>query len=383
MLGHFKDGEEVTVTVNGKYEIMASEFFKLAWENLGNLGNNLKGADGDKTEKARLAALIDEAYIKIEEPDLADLGAFAPHGDDTKVKPECRSVATINDRLHDLTLPMLPHIARHFRCKLQIAFEVPLDGVFWFAFEPDGSSDSAMRVLDRILELPVEVGTKITILTDGPERFKANEAVKDVLKNLWQCDCWLRAKGKDLENAETISELLTFAEKTGAAQSHEYGFIQNPFISNLLTSQHVIVNPSAAEFSKADLLNQLSAPHVSLHQLEHSLVLDRVLDTEKREPIVLRDGFAIAHAAMDRTPRILITFGTYPKGVVWDTTGRIVRLVCLVLFAKDTYGTWRDYLKKLAIVFRTVPSLQERLIGSQNSAEFRDVLREAEMTMIH
>lgn len=119
-----------------------------------------------------------------------------------------------------------------------------------------------------------------------------------------------------------------------------------------------------------------------MNGLELSLVLDRLNDAERREPVVLREGFAIAHGAMDRTPRISIAFGVYPKAVIWNDSGKKVRLVAMVIFAKDTYGTWRDYLRKMAMLFRTTPGLQEKLVGSKSSEGFLAVLRKAEASML-
>jgi len=378
--GQFIDGEEVILEVTGKCEIMAAEFFKIAWENLGDYSDDIE------TAKARLTRLIDEAFSKIEDPDIEGLGGKIGVGSEDAgmvEEEESRSVAIINDRLHDLTLPMIPAIMRYFGCRLKVAFEVPEDGIFSFEIEPNASAGRDMRILQRILELPVEVGTRITVLTAGQCRFKANQAVRSVLRNLWQCDAWLRDRGRGFDSEETVVQLLEFATKVDADQSREYSSVQNPYISNLLfTSQHVIINPSSSQFSKEEALSQLAAPHAHLHHLELSWILNRVHEAEQKQPVVLRDGFAIAHGAVDRNPRISITFGVYPAGVVWDYTGRRVKLVAMVVFAKDAYGTWRDYLKKLAIVFRTDPGLQEQLVTSENSDEFRGLLRRAETEMI-
>lgn len=379
LCGYFRHGEEVTLNVEGKCEIMASEFFKTAWENLGDYTAEFPAS------QERLARLIDETFGRIHDPDVEEMGAeFTLPSQEIQIAPdeECRSVAVINDRLHNLSLPVIPQIARKFKCRLQISFEVPTQGIFSFTMEPEGPPSSEERSLEKIMQLPIEVGTRITILTSGPTALAANAAVKNLLQSLWQCDHWLRSRSAPIESDATISELLEFAEKTCLSQSPEYGFIQNPYISNLLTKQHVFVNSVMSAFTKDDVLNQLAAAHACTHKLETPSILERVTQAESREPIVLRDGFAISHGAMDRAPRISITFGVYPKGVVWDNSGRIVRLVSMIVFAKDTYGTWRDYLRKLAIVFRANPNLQNELIESESSERFRSKLRQAETAMI-
>ena len=379
--GQFYDGDEVTVEVQGKCEIMASEFLKVVWENLLDYSDDVPAA------KVRLTRLIDETFNRIYDPDIEAAGGELPVAvNKAELAPadeECRSVATINDRLHNLSLPMILLISKHFQSRLQISFEVPLQGIFTFTLEPQSAHASEERILEHILELPIEVGTRITVLTRGQNRVRANESVKTVLQNLWQCDEWLRNRTEGFESQKTILELLEFAEKVGSAQSPEYGTIQNPYISNQLTNQHVFINADQSEFSKNEVLSQLAAAHARTHRLEFSAVLDRVRDAEKRKSIVLREGFAIAHGAMDRTPRISITFGVYPNGVVWDDTGRRVRLVSMVVFARDTYGTWEDYFRKMAIVFHANPTLQEQLIETKSSGEFRAVLRETETKMIN
>jgi phosphotransferase system HPr-like phosphotransfer protein/mannitol/fructose-specific phosphotransferase system IIA component (Ntr-type) len=371
---YFVHGETVTVEVIGMCQKMASEFFKVAWENLADY------ADNPATSKARLAGLIDETFIRIEDPDITEFdGAMLLKSEMEPIaEEECRSVATINDRLHNLSLPMIPLIAKFFGSRLQIAFEVPMKGVFCFTMD----AQNGFQLESRIMELTVEVGTRITVLTWGPNRFKSNAAIKNVFQNLWQCDEWLRSRAKGLESEATIAELIEFADQIGRSQNSEYISIQNPTISNLLTLQQVFINEEMSDFSKGEVLSQLAAPHARMHGLELSSVLQRVEEAERREPVVLRDGFAIAHGAMDRSPRISIAFGVYPKGVVWDANGRIVKLVSMVVFAKDTYGTWRDYLRKMAILFRANPGLQNQLILSQNSEEFRTTLRQTESAMI-
>lgn len=368
----FEDGEEIMLEVTGVCEVLASEFFKVVWENLSNYS-----AD-QVASKARLARLVDETFARIDDPDLRTVSdsatAFTPV---PKARhEEARSVATINDRLHNLTLPMVPLIAQFFETRLELSFEVPSEGIF--AFEMGPTND---YTLDKdILDLQVEVGTRITIRTWGISRFKANEAVNSILQSLWQCDDWLRRRARGFETENTILDLLEFATHVGRSQSAEYGYVQNPFISNLLSNQHVLIRNG--NFSKEDALAQLAAPHARIHGLEMAAIVSRVADAERKLPVILREGFAIAHGAMERNPRLAITFGVFRDGVCWNAKGEKVLLVAMVLCAEDTYGTWRDYLKKFAMVFRSKPDLQDRLIGAETSDAFLRELRAAEVALI-
>ncbi len=371
----FEDGDEVIVQVSGSCEIMASEFFRVAWENLGNYSHDIVES------KVRLAQLIDETFARIEDPDVEDIAADPGGGALTNIrdKPqeECRAVATINDRLHNLSLPMIPLLAKYFDCRVELSFQVPSLGIFAFDMSPANN----YTLQKEILDLQIEVGTSVTIRTWGLNRFKASDGVKSVLQSLWQCDEWLRRRAKGFESDSTIGELLEFAEQVVRSQSPEYGYVQNPFISNLLTGQHVFVNRGS--FSKEDVLGQLAARHARMHGLELSSILGRVKEAEEKQPVVLREGFAIAHGATHRNPRLSITFGVYRDGVVWKDSGDIVNLVAMVIFAEDTYGTWRDYLRKFAMVFRSDPELQGQLVAAEDADQFLRIFRAAETSVLH
>jgi hypothetical protein len=69
-------------------------------------------------------------------------------------------------------------------------------------------------------------------------------------------------------------------------------------MSNLIRPDQVFVSPAAAQRSKQETLGQLAAMHARIHGLQISSILERVKTVE------LRDGFAIAHGPMERTPRI-------------------------------------------------------------------------------
>jgi mannitol/fructose-specific phosphotransferase system IIA component (Ntr-type) len=191
----------------------------------------------------------------------------------------------------------------------------------------------------------------------------------------------LRKKHSGLESERTVRELVNFAKEMSRNASHEFGYIQNPLISNLLTEQHVLVNSKSAALTKEDALSQLAAPHARMYGLDFSAVLAQVQKKEQATPVILREGFAIAHGVMDKTPRISLTFGIYPSGIVWDDQGRRVTLVAMMIFATDTYGTYRDYLKKLAIVFRANPNLQLELVKVKSATEFLAKLRQAELSL--
>lgn len=371
----FEHGEVVTLEVRGQLEVMAAEFFKVAWEHLEGYSDDVRAS------KARLAKLIDDTYARIYDPDLGDIAAeidVRPKRSATGSEDEFRAVAIINDRLHNLSLPMIPLIAKHFDARLQISFEIPEKGIFSFTMERENN----FQLDERILDLEIEVGTRITLVSWGPDREQAVSAVHDVLENLWQCDQWLRHKLRDFESRSAMLELLEFAREMGRSKNVEYGYVKNPFISSLLTSKQVFVNRPELTFSKEEALRQLCAPHARAHGLDVEAILTRVWEAERRQPVVLQRGFAVAHGAMERSPRISISFGVYPRGVAWGENEQAVNLVAMVICAQDTYRTWRDYMKRFAILFRSNPALHSRLIEVNGGAEFVALLRNAETVLI-
>jgi phosphotransferase system HPr-like phosphotransfer protein/mannitol/fructose-specific phosphotransferase system IIA component (Ntr-type) len=374
MQGAFQDGDTVILEVRGKTEVMASTFLKIALENLDGY------ADDPAATRAKITTLIDEVSSRIYDPDLDDLDDVIVQKSLEDLLPidrEYRVVAVINDRLHDVSLPMIPLIAKHFGCDLQIGFELPNKGVFLFNMGPQ----NAYNLERRILDLEIQVGTKITVVASGTRGEEAGAAVKSVLQNLWQCDYWIRSRAKDWDSEAAVSHLINYAREMARHFSPAYGHVQNPFISNLIT-RSVFVNTAGQSFSKELALEQLAASHARLYDLPLAEILKRVKEVERKQTVVPRPGFAIAHAAMERSPRISISFGVYPDGVLWSKEDGMVKLVAMVLCAHDTYKTWRDYLKRFSILFRSVPSLQSQLVSTRKSAEFVDVLRTAEVSLM-
>jgi len=375
-MGCFHDGEEVLVEMDGEGEALAAQFFRITLE-------NLEGYSDDPPKvHARLRKLIDEAFQRSMKAELITPGSavLAMSSASTEAGPAeaCRGVVAINDRLHNLSLPVLPFVAKHFGVGLEILFDLPEQGIF--RFEMNESNQFQLNL--DILALPVEIGTRITVLTTGAKRFAANMAVTNVLQNLWQCDEWIRNQAKGLESSAVINDLLAFAETLQQQRSPEYTSVQNPYISNLVPFHHVFVNDEKSDFSKDEMFIQLAAPHVLRYRLESQVIVQRIKDADAKEQVLLRPGFALAHGTVERAPRISISFGLYPKGITWDAQERIVKLVCLVVVAKDAYGTWRDCLRKLGILFRTHPGLQEQLLASESSRAFCSALQAAETSMM-
>jgi len=373
MMSAFQNEDIVILEVSGKLEVMASTFLKIALENLDGY------SDDPVATTARIGKLIDEASDRLYDPDLAELEEPVIRATKANLRPtkkEYRAIAVINDRLHDVSVPMIPLIAKHFGCELQIAFELPEKGIFSFNMSPI----NAYNLDKQIVDLEIQVGTKITVLVSGHHSEEAGAAVRHVLQNLWQCDHWLRSRAKDWDDVRVIPELIRYAKEMGRHCNTAYVHVQNPFISNLI-SGNVFVNATGQAFSKLAALEQLATPHAHQYDLQIADILKRVEEVERKQTVVPRPGFALAHAAMERSPRISISFGVYPDGVVWSKTDGTVNLVAMVICAQDTYKTWRDYMKRFSLLFRSVPDLQRRLLATRTSDDFVKTFRDAEISL--
>ena len=373
MLTAFEHGEVVILEVSGKLEIMASSFVKTALENLDGY------SDDPVATRERIFGLIDELNNRLYDPDLDEVDGSPISQRATEsslVEQENRAVAVINDRLHDVSVPALPLIAKFFECRVQIAFELADSGVYVFTIGPENEYGLDARIID----LDIPVGTRITITAAGERAGQASVAIRNVFQNLWQCDRWIRSRAADWDSPGVISDLLAYAREMERNSDAAYEYVQNPFITSLV-AQSVVINPSGRNFSKRDALEQLAKAHSEAYNLDISDIVSRVERVESEQIIIPRPGFAIAHAAMDCSPRISISMGVYPDGVSWSKEHEPVKLATMVLCARDTYRTWADYRRKFAILFRSVRNLQQNLLRSRTPEEFIRTLRAAESSL--
>lgn len=378
VIGHFEHEEVVTLEVSGQLEMVAAECFKVIWENLAGFADY---PTKNNPVKTKLQKMIDEIFARVYDPDLEDLeGArpVIPKEDRPTGTEEYRSLAVINDRLHDVSLLTIPQIVRYFGSNLQIAFELHDKGIFLFSM----TNDNNYSLDSSILDYEIPVGTRFTVLTSGGKAKSAGVAVSNVLQSLWQCDEWLRKRVKGSETAAVVPELIEFADEMAKHSNSVYDYVQNPSISNLLTSRQVFLNESSKAVPKDDALKQLVLPHASLYGLQASKILERIYETEKKQIVLLRPGFALAHAAMDYGPRISLSFGIYPDGVDWNDNGAKVNLVAMAVYTPGTKRTWRDYLKRFAMVFRSHPRLVKELIAAETSKDFIALLKQAEVSLV-
>ena len=375
MLGVFEDGAEILLEVEGPCELTAAHLYKTALENFREY--DVDDRDGTAARK-RLDALLDAQFPNINDPDI-DSNPKRPSVFSSAIeKKPHRAVAIINDRLHDIVVAMLPEVARFHSTTLVIAFDSINEGILRFQFTGGEGAEAILEMLDQ----EIEVGTRITITASEGNAADAVKMLKHVLENLWQCDMWLRRVGHTIKGLDAVAALRDFAERANRLKTSEYAHVQSPFVSRVVTPNEVFINQETSRFQKRDAIEQLISPHVISHGVNFDDAYRSIELSEQSQTVILRDGFAIIHAPVDRWPRIAFSFGVFPSGILWDEEGRTVQLVALVLYARDAWRTWRDYRRRLAILFRSSPELQHRLSISSSSQEFCDQLRTAEATAL-
>jgi phosphotransferase system HPr-like phosphotransfer protein len=164
MYAQFKDGEEVILEVDGGDEKLASDIFRLVLQNMKDPEQatlTTDTVDLDRVEN-HLKNTVDKAFLCMTGQ---DSGAY----EDVSIAPResvssVREFAYLNDRLHNLTVPMLPTIARFYNCAIELRFETK-SGVHVCRMEP--TSDEL--VASEILSTAPEAGTRITIFASGEQ----------------------------------------------------------------------------------------------------------------------------------------------------------------------------------------------------------------------
>jgi mannitol/fructose-specific phosphotransferase system IIA component (Ntr-type)/phosphotransferase system HPr-like phosphotransfer protein len=370
LLAEFDDGDTLAVEIEGQDEALASALLQVILENLDGLGDDDK--DRCNEAKQRLYALVDATWAC-----MMPEGALAAASVLEEVPPEAptqaRSLAVINDRLHEIPLVMLPVLARYFSCELYLSFDHHQLGVQRVSLTPANN----YHLPDEILRLDIPRGTRMTIETSGLNRCESNAAIRAFLSTLRQCDDWLRQQTNP-EDPATVASLVSFALRQ--ANLPVASSAGDPVMLHFLLSPRVVfINPREVEFTKTDALIQLAQPHDGvLFGCNFRQLIDLLEKNERKEPIIIRHGFAISHTAVPRRPRIAFSFGVYPNGISWNTKGDLVRLVCMALFASDTPNTWSTYCQQLARTFYADADLQSKLTGSTSVSEFIEHLRKAE-----
>jgi phosphotransferase system HPr-like phosphotransfer protein/mannitol/fructose-specific phosphotransferase system IIA component (Ntr-type) len=363
------------IEVSGESEIMASACLKVICENLQDYGND------EERGKNHLNGLVLETMNETFDPEFIHshdsiylLTQFATKSDRT----QARGVAVINDRLHDISLFAIPMVAKHHRSNIRLQFDSVDSGIF--TFEILAANDFCLD--PGLIEVVIPPGTRITITADGDKGGEAVKALTLILENLWQCDDWLRRKHSRLNRPEIVRDLIAHANEVSKLQIKANKYVNNPYISELLTKQCIAFESPGMAKNKAGVFSQMAGIHSRLHGLDEAQLLKAVSEPERPQSVELRHGFALLHTAVSFGPRLSLSFGIYPTGINWEGFEQPVKLVAMVVFSHDTYRTWRECMKKFAVLFREVPSLLPRLIACQTANDFLVTFREAERNRI-
>ncbi len=254
MVAEIKDGEEVILEVDGGDEKLASDIFRFVLQNMKDPEQTTlptEDVNFDGVEKY-LKNAVDKAFLCMTGE---DSGAY----EDVPIAPRenvgsVEEFAYLNDRLHNLTVPMLPTIARFYNCAIELRFDAK-SRTEVCRLEP--TSDEL--VVRDILRAAPEAGTRITIIASGDQREKACTTMQSVLNNLRQCDQWLRHRKGNLDTDLVVAELIAYAGRLAQLPKNA---ATNPYcaeISNLLSEDRVIVYLPSSSLSKEEVLHQLVA----------------------------------------------------------------------------------------------------------------------------
>ena len=374
MMGGFHDGDKVVIETEGTSEVLAGELFRVALENFkdpaqAHLKTEVINYDA---VGALMFAAIDEAFPSFTEECLDSVVSIPSTTLDTAVE-ELR-LAYLNDRLHNFTVPVLPAIAAHYGCTIELRFETK-SGIHVCVLKPDSDE----LVVGTILLAAPEAGTRITIVGVGDRRQEACCAMQSVLNNLRQCDEWLRQRKASLQRNDLVNGFLAYALTIAQLPQQAASSPSRAEIGKLLTDESVIVYLPSSTLSKEEVLHQLVAVQ-SVHYatLVEDDVLESVWRRERLEPVILREGLALPHASIEHGPRIAVSIAVVPKGVEWDASKLPVKVIVLFIYAEDTHRTYLEHVAQLAAIFRGDRMLQEALVCAKNAREVVRLIRQAE-----
>lgn len=372
----FEDGESVVVEATGRSEELVAEIFRVALESL-----------HDPAQAAVETSNVDYARVKHHMFDCIDAAIYnmpeelaAALTRDRKAHRrdagQERALFHLNDRLHNLTVPLLPAIARYFSARVELRFETQT-GVHVCAVGTE-FDDAA---IDEILEAAPPAGTRITMVVTGARRKEASQAVQQILTNLRECDAWLRRRGARFDREDMVPGLLSYAQSMmrlrGASKNGASA--DEPELGRVLTEDRVAIYLPSSELSKEEVIHQLVAlQSVHFSALVETEVLDSVWEAERRMPVFLREGVAVAHASLAHGPRISLSAAVVPKGVRWSAEQPSAKVIFLFLCAHDTQTTYMEHLAQLAVLYKADPQLQDLLVGAKSGRELISALRHAE-----
>jgi len=363
-LAELPDGDELEVHATGDCEELAVAFLSSLFEIIGNFS-----CDGDQNgslseQKADINAILD-----------SKLSPMILDEHDASFK---RNVV-INDRLHSLTLSVLPELTKHFQSNLELRFYVHDSGIEVCRIS---ESDDFKLPTDAPF-LRIEVGTQITVLSNGGDAEKLNRSCCLLLTHLWQCDEWMRRNSNlyfesDGYISKVIDFILSFEDESGE-ESVEYSHVNNPLISNLLAEDCVFISRSKNVCHKSDVLKKLARMPAQSFGIPVNTFVQEIIRREGKLP-VYSNRYGLAHAMVDRNPRIAVYIGVFPNGAIWDEqSAEQINIVFLFVFAADCHRTYSDYLTKLVPLLRDNPNLVEEIATLKDRKQVLELIYQEEL----
>jgi len=104
---------------------------------------------------------------------------------------------------------------------------------------------------------------------------------------------------------------------------------------------------------------------------------NELLARERVEPTCIGNEVALPHARTEHATRIVLAVGRSPQGVVFDSSGQLVRLIFVIATPKSQP---MEYLLVVGHLCRLLkePGLRDSLLGATTPGEFISAIATAE-----
>lgn len=147
-------------------------------------------------------------------------------------------------------------------------------------------------------------------------------------------------------------------------------------ISTILKPEAVRVLSTVS--SKKRLFQELGAIAESVYGINHTQVIDALLERESLGPTGVGNGVALPHARLDGLDRVVGALLLLEKPIDFGAVDRQPVDLVFALFAPNDAGV--EHLKALALISRTLrdPSVCSKLRANQDAATLYTIITEAQ-----
>ena len=374
------DGERVEISTDGPTPQLAAAFLKGILENLGIVYANAQSQSPAPMREA-IADLL--SGIASEHPDPMRHVVMERVEEDIRERPPAyvgvsssqshSAQASINARLHGAIVEVLPRIAAHYGCQMDLRYKHPAAGDLVF----DVSSDDDWVKFD-ILAFSPAIGTQVTVTASGEQPKALCDYMAGLLQHLAEVDAWIRTcfLGKR-SDAELVEGIMQIVDKAGVALAPVATAkqVDDYRLNDVLVRELVVLNPEPV--ARDDVLDELTGL-VAHRMAMDSEDLRQLVALWNDQVNVCSDGFAYVHARAAGCPLITLAIGVYPQGVAWPSQEERKHVVALMIAGVDTPNTYMGYMGRLMSIFRRNRPLISALTKADTTSDILMLLKSAD-----